>query len=76
MTEPFLVVWLEDKHDASPLSNRKTPKIEYVFLLLLTMFHFNLSLVVRKRVFRVFDLIPHKPGCTATEDGLRLEIPN
>ena len=22
----------------------------------------------------VSDLVPHKPGCTATEDGLRLEI--
>ena len=29
----------------------------------------HLSLVVRKPVFRVFDLVRHKPGCTATEDG-------
>ena len=26
-----------------------------------------------KPVFRVFDQVPHKPGCTATEDGWRLE---
>ena len=30
---------------------------------------YHLSLVVRKPVFGVFDLVPHKPGCTATEDG-------
>ena len=28
-----------------------------------------LSLVVRKPVLGVSDLVPHKPGCTATEDG-------
>ena len=28
----------------------------------------NLSLVVRKLVFGVFDQARHKPGCTATED--------
>ena len=28
-----------------------------------------MSLVVIKAVFRVFDLMPHKPSCTATEDG-------
>ena len=33
-----------------------------------------MSLVVRKPVFRVSDLVRHKPGCTATEDGYRLEI--
>ena len=33
-----------------------------------------MSLVVRKPVFRVSDQIRHKPGSTATEDGLRLEI--
>ena len=27
-----------------------------------------------KPVFRVFDLVPHKPSCTAIEDVLRLEI--
>ena len=31
-------------------------------------------LVVRKPVFRVSDQVRHKPGCTATEDGWRLEI--
>ena len=33
-----------------------------------------MSLLVRKLVFGVFDQVPHKPGCTATEDGKRLEI--
>ena len=28
-----------------------------------------MSLVVRKPVFGVSDLVQHKPGCTATEDG-------
>ena len=28
-----------------------------------------MSLVVRKPVFGVSDTVPHKPGCTATEDG-------
>ena len=34
----------------------------------------QLSLVVRKPVFGVSDQVRHKPGCTATEDGMRLEI--
>ena len=34
----------------------------------------NLSLVVRKPVFGVSDQVRHKPGCTTTEDGKRLEI--
>ena len=29
---------------------------------------------MRKPVFRVFDQVSHKPGCTALEDGWRLEI--
>ena len=29
---------------------------------------------MRKQVFGVSDQIHHKPGCTATEDGKRLEI--
>ena len=29
---------------------------------------------MRKSVFGVSDQAQHKPGCTATEDGLRLEI--
>ena len=35
---------------------------------------YDMSLVVRKPVFGVSDLVRHKPGCTATEDGWRLEI--
>ena len=31
-------------------------------------------LVVRKTVFGIFDLVPHKPDCTSIEDGERLEI--
>ena len=33
-----------------------------------------LSRIVRKPVFGVSDQVRHNPGCTATEDGLRLEI--
>ena len=33
-----------------------------------------MSLVVRKPVFGVSDQVPHKPGCTTTQDGMRLEI--
>ena len=29
---------------------------------------------MRKPVFGVSDLVRHKPGCTASEDGQRLEI--
>ena len=29
----------------------------------------NMSLVLRKPVFGVSDQVPHKGGCTATEDG-------
>ena len=29
---------------------------------------------MRKSVFGVSDQVLHNPGCTATEDGLRLEI--
>ena len=35
---------------------------------------FYLSHVVRKPVFGVTDKDPHKPGCTATEDGRRFEM--
>ena len=33
-----------------------------------------MSLVLRKPVFGVSDQVRHKPGCTATEDGEKLEI--
>ena len=29
----------------------------------------QMSLVVRKPVFGVSDLVPHKPGCITTQDG-------
>ena len=35
-----------------------------------------MSLVVRKPVFRVSDQVQYKPGCTAIEDGLRLQNSN
>ena len=31
---------------------------------------------MRKPVFGVSDQVQHKPGCSATEDGKRLEISN
>ena len=34
----------------------------------------HMSLVVTKPVFRAFDLVPHKPGCRAREDGQKLDI--
>ena len=34
----------------------------------------NMSRVMRKPVFGVSDQVQHKPGCTVTEDGWRLEI--
>ena len=34
----------------------------------------HMSLVVRKPVFGVSDQVRYKSGCTATEDGQRLEI--
>ena len=42
----------------------------------LSVKHFQneMSLVLRKPVFGVSDQVRHKPGCTATEDGQRLEI--
>ena len=39
----------------------------------LFVLHYN-SLVVRKPVFGIFDQIPHKRGCTTTEDRWTLEI--
>ena len=34
------------------------------------------SRVARKSAFGVSDQVRHKPGCTATEDDQRLEIPD
>ena len=36
--------------------------------------NFIMSHVVRKPVFGVSNQVRHKPGCSTTEDGLRLEI--
>ena len=33
-----------------------------------------MSLVLRKPVFGVFDLVRHEPGCAVIDDGLSLEI--
>ena len=35
---------------------------------------YDMSLVVRKPDFGVSDQVIHKPGCTVTEDGKKLEI--
>ena len=51
-------------HDDKALKSR----IQFVTLLL-EWYIMHLSLVVRKPVFGVSDLVQHKPGCTATEDG-------
>ena len=42
----------------------------------ISVVHIHLSRKARKPVFRVSEQIRHKPGCTATEDGQRLEIPD
>ena len=39
-----------------------------------TTAHKNMSHDTRKSVYGVSDQVSHKPGCTATEDGKRLEI--
>ena len=33
------------------------------------MIFYDMSLVMRKQVFGISDLVTHKPGCTTTEDG-------
>ena len=40
----------------------------------LVAWHIEIEFVVRKPVSRVSDHVQHKPGCTATEDGQRLQI--
>ena len=49
---------------------RYTPGQFQIFgnLVVLDMYN-NMSLVLRKPVFGVSDLVRHKPGCTVTEDG-------
>ena len=44
--------------------------------MILVMFADNMSQVMTVPVFRVFNQVRHKPGCTATENGLRLEFSN
>ena len=43
-------------------------------MVLAILLHKQLSLIVRKPVFGVSDQVQHKPDCTVTEDGERLEI--
>ena len=33
-----------------------------------------MSLVTRASVFEIYDNVQHKPGCTTTQDGKRLDI--
>ena len=47
----------------------KCSKFILVLLIVNSDIMHNMSLVVRKAVFGVFDMVPHKPVCTATEDG-------
>ena len=52
--------------------SRKNPTIlqrRFNVIQLLRICCSHMSLVLRKPVFGVFDQVPHKPGCTATEDG-------
>ena len=41
----------------------------YIYVYLNTYLTLYMSLVVRKPVFGVSDLVQHKPGCAVTEDG-------
>ena len=50
--------------------------LENLYSMFLTRYDSDMSLVVRKPVFGVSDQVRHKPGCTATQDGMRLEIPD
>ena len=43
--------------------------IKHYSMLEFLCLNLNMSLVVRKPVFGVSDQAPHKPGCTATQDG-------
>ena len=47
---------------------------QFIFGQMTRQLFFNMSHLVRKPVFRISDQVRHKPVCTATEDGLRLEI--
>ena len=49
--------------------------LSFIFLTSQNIKH-DMSLVVRKPVFGVSDQVQHKPGCTTTQDGWRLEISN
>ena len=49
---------LDPAHDELCNRIRRIAKVDYL-----------MSLVVRKPVFGVSDQVPHKPGCTAIEDG-------
>ena len=54
-------------HNDMKLCRLTTEQIRWVF-------HDNFSRVMRKPVFGVSNQVKHKPGCTATEDCLSLEI--
>ena len=49
-----------------PITEKEIAQYEHLDLLgLVSMFYYEMSLVVRKPVFGVSDLVPHKPGCAA-----------
>ena len=54
--------------------NPSTESIDSFIVSVDSKYHYHLSLVMRKPVFGVSDQVRHKPGCTVTEDGERLEI--
>ena len=61
-------------------NNNDHLKSNFVTLLDKTHCYYNgmhrddMGRVIRKPVFGVSDQVMHKPGCTSTEDDLRLEI--
>ena len=59
-----LIVFPNNGNKGTLLLHLEANLLEYGFM----------SLVVGKPVFGVSDQVPHKPGCTATEDGWMLEI--
>ena len=65
------------------ISNRIVERKRVVTIKKQYSFHFrpglcsidlHMSLVARKLVTMVSDMVRHKPGCTVTENGYRLEI--
>ena len=77
MTEVFLVKFKNDvktliNHVFNTVPTGQGKSVKNICpLVSMAQFHSpsNLSLVVRKPVFGVSNLVPHKPGCAITGDG-------